>query len=192
MKYIIIVGDGMADEPLKELGGETPLESANTKYFDLLAQKGQTGLVKTNPDGMPPGSDITNMSILGYDPKKYYTGRGPFEAASQEIELKPDDVAFRCNLVTILDGTMIDFTAGHISTEEATQLMKELDNDLGEENIWFYPGISYRNLFVMKYGPLDLKCTPPHDITDKKITTHLQKGQGSEKKIGRASCRERV
>ena len=181
MKHIIIVGDGMADEPLKELNGKTPLQAAKTPFFDLLASKGQTGLAKTNPEGMPPGSDITNMSILGYDPKKYYKGRGPFEAASQGIELKSEDVAFRCNLVTIKNDTMIDFTAGHITTDEAKTLMGELDQNLGEENVWFYPGVSYRNLVIIKYGPLEVKCIPPHDITDKKINSYLPQGEGSQR-----------
>ena len=140
MKYIILIGDGMSDYPLKELGGKTPLEAAKTPNMDFLAQNGECGFVQNVPAGMPPGSDVAAMSIFGYDPKKYYTGRGPLEAASLGVKLKKNEVAFRCNLVTVKDGKMDDFTAGHISNEEAEKIIKTLDKKLGSKTVKFYPG----------------------------------------------------
>jgi 2,3-bisphosphoglycerate-independent phosphoglycerate mutase len=176
MKYLVLIGDGMSDYPLKELGGKTPLEYAKTPNMDFLAQHGTCGWVNNIPAGMSPGSDVAAMSIFGYDPKKFYTGRGPLEAASLGIKLKKDEVAFRCNLVTIKDGKMDDFTAGHISTKEADQILKTLNNKLGGKGIKFVTGLSYRHLLIIRHSALGirhLRTTPPHDITGKLIEDHL-------------------
>ena len=180
MKYAILIGDGMSDYPLKELGDKTPLEAAKTPNMDWIAANGITGTAKTVPDGFKPGSDIANLSIFGYDPAKYFSGRGPLEAANMGVKLKPNDVAFRCNVVTIKDGIMDDFTAGHITNEEADELIKFIDKKLGSKEVKFYPGVSYRHLTVMENGPAEAECTPPHDITDKQITGYLPKGKGSD------------
>jgi len=183
VKYLVLIGDGMSDLPLKELNNKTPLEAAKTPNMDFLAQNGVCGWVNNVPAGMQPGSDTANMSIMGYDPKKYLVGRGPFEAASLGVKLKAGEVAFRCNLVTVKDGKMKDFTAGHISTKEATRIMKMLDSKLGGQEIKFYPGLSYRHLLVMsndKCQMTNVKTTPPHDITGQKIGKYLPKGKGSE------------
>ncbi len=185
MKYIILIGDGMADYPLEELGGKTPLEVAHIPNMNLMARKGKLGLVKTIPEGLNPGSDIANLSILGYDPKEYYSGRAPFEAASIGLKLSPADVAFRCNLVTlcIKEGQtyMDDYSAGHISTEEAIEIINEIDSSLGTEDIKFYPGVSYRHLMVWKNGQEELNTTPPHDISGKAIDPYLPSGKGEER-----------
>ena len=178
MKYIILLGDGMADWSIDELGGKTPLEYASTPNMDIIAG-GTKGMVKTVPDGMHPGSDVANMSVLGYNPKKYYTGRAPLEAVSQNIELKPEDVAYRCNFVNIEDGIMKDFSAGHIPTEKARELIKILNENLDFEGIEFYPGVSYRNLMIWRAGKTD-NTTPPHDISDKQIEPYLPKGGASQ------------
>jgi len=180
MKYAVLIGDGMADYPLKELGDKTPLEVAKTPNMDWIAENGITGIVKTIPNGFKPGSDIASLSIFGYDPAKYYTGRGPLEAANMGVKLKENDVAFRCNLVTVKNGIMDDFTAGHITNEEAEKLIKSIDKELGREEIRFYPGVSYRHLTVMENGPVEAKCTPPHDITGKQIEGYLPKGAGGD------------
>ncbi len=175
MKYLILLGDGMADWPIKELDGKTPLEYANTPNMDLIAG-GLKGMVKTVPDGMHPGSDVANMSVLGYNPKAYYTGRAPLEAVSQDIKLDKNDVAYRCNFVTIDNGIMKDFSANHIPTEKARKLIDLLNKHLRFEGIEFYPGVSYRNLMIWRDGKTD-KTTPPHDISDKPIEPHLPKGE---------------
>ncbi len=187
MKYIILIGDGMSDYPIEELGNKTPLEAANTPNMDMLAQRGSIGLVKNVPDEYPPGSDVAILSVLGYDPAKYYTGRSPLEAASIGVELAPDDLAVRCNLVTLgqKDGKvyMDDFSAGHITTDEAREIIKGIDRELGKEGIRFYPGVSYRHLMVWHGGPDGLETTPPHDISGKEIKDYLPKGKGSDKFI---------
>lgn len=184
MKYIVVVPDGMADYPVEELGGKTPLEVAHTTNMTYLAQHGATGLVKTIPDKMPPGSDIGNMSILGYDPHVSHTGRAPLEAANQNIILKDNEVAFRCNLITTTDDTMADYSAGHITTKEASILIEELNKHFGSEVLKFYPGKSYRHLLVLKVDdPLEylkIRTVPPHDILGKKIKTYLPKGDRAE------------
>jgi 2,3-bisphosphoglycerate-independent phosphoglycerate mutase len=192
MKYIILLGDGMADRPHAKLGGKTCLQAAKTPNLDRLATVGQVGMVHTVPEGFPPGSDVANLTVMGYDPRKYYTGRSPLEAASIGVKLGPDDVAFRCNLVTlrILGGkssagrgrraVMEDFSAGHITTEEARLLIEELDGKLGSDRIRFYPGVSYRHLMVWKSGKEKIECTPPHDIQDKDIQDYLPRGEGDE------------
>ncbi len=189
MKYIILIGDGMSDEPIPELGNKTPLEAANTPNMDFLAQNGSIGLSKNVPDGYPPGSDVAILSVLGYDPRKYYTGRSPLEAASIGVELSKDDLALRCNLVALLEQGgkifMNDYSAGHITTDEAKRIILDLDKELSDNGIKFYPGVSYRHLMVWNCGPdaAKMETTPPHDITGKEITDHLPKGEGSKKLI---------
>ena len=184
MKYIILVGDGMADLPLAELGERTPLEAARTPNMDFIAQHGTLGRVKTIPDRMSPASDVANLSILGYDPQKYYTGRGPLEAANLGVELESDDVAFRCNLITATGDTLMDYSGGHIKSEEAAILINFVNQNLGTNRIRFYPGVSYRHLTVIKRGAeellQDLKCRPPHDITGQSISRNFPKGKGAE------------
>lgn len=183
MKYIILLGDGMADYPLEALNGKTPLEYARTPNMDKIAQEGTVGLIDTIPSGFPPGSDVAIMAVLGYNPQEYYTGRGPLEAASMGVRLGADDVAFRCNLVT-LGGTpqsiMEDFTAGHITSEEAKIIINDINKELGTDSFQFYPGVSYRHLCVWKDGKHHLETTPPHDITGKEIKKYLPRGDGEE------------
>jgi 2,3-bisphosphoglycerate-independent phosphoglycerate mutase len=184
MKYVILLGDGMADEPLDVLGNQTPLEYARTPYMDRMASEGTLGLIDTIPSGFPPGSDVANLAVLGYDPRVCYTGRGPLEAASMGITLAPEDVAFRCNLVALgsdKDPVMDDFTAGHISSEEARRIMIDLDRKIGSEDFRFYPGVGYRHLLVWKGGEAELSTTPPHDITGKAIGPYLPSGRGADK-----------
>ncbi|MDE6275062.1 MAG: cofactor-independent phosphoglycerate mutase [Clostridia bacterium] len=183
MKYVVILGDGMADYPSKALGGRTPLEVANKPNIDDLCKKGKLGLVKTVPDGMKPGSDVANLSMMGYAPDKYYTGRSPLEALSIGIDLKDTDLAIRCNLVTLsdeenyADKTMLDYSAGEISTEEAKELIEYLQQNLGDEYIDFHAGVSYRHCLVAHNAEKGTDFTPPHDISDKKITEYLPKGE---------------
>ena len=164
MKSIIILGDGMADEPIAALGGKTPLQFAHTPYMDKLAELGVTGRLKTVADGFHPGSEVANMSVLGYDLPTVYEGRGVLEAASMGVQLAPDEIAMRCNLVCIEKDILKNHSAGHITTQEADELIKFLNKQLGTENIHFYTGVSYRNLLVIKGGNKHLKCTPPHDV----------------------------
>lgn len=187
MKYVVIIGDGMADRPIVELGGKTPLQVAKTPYMDMLASKGKVGMVRTIPIGLHPGSDIANLSILGYDPAVYYTGRAPLEAASMGIEIKESDVAYRCNLVSLkfckgmTNAVMDDYSAGHISSQESRALIEEIQAKIGDEEFSFYPGVSYRHLMVWKDGCLDVECVPPHDISGKLISDYLPVGRCSEK-----------
>ena len=193
MKYIILQGDGMADYPLDSLGGKTPLEAARTPNMDWLAARGVFGMAHVIPKGFPPGSDVGNMSIMGYDPALYHTGRSPLEAASMGVALGSKDIAFRCNLVTIggsgSDQFMEDFTAGHISTEEAAEIIRDLGRELGGDGIEFFPGVSYRHLMVWRNGQEKMETTPPHDITDQKIASYLPRGDGADRllKLMRAS-----
>jgi 2,3-bisphosphoglycerate-independent phosphoglycerate mutase len=186
MKYVVIIGDGMADRPIKELGGKTPLQQAYTPHMNRLVQEGIIGKVRTIPQGFHPGSDVANLSILGYNPLKFYTGRAPFEAASIGIGLKEDDVPFRCNLVTLKydkykkKAVMEDYSSGHITTEEAKELISEIDKKLGTEDIHFYPGVSYRHLMVWSRGSADIECIPPHDIIGKEIADYLPVGNGED------------
>lgn len=173
MKYIVILGDGMADDPLGELGGKTPLEYARTPNMDRLARDGACGMLRTIPDGFEAGSDIANMAILGYAPEKYYTGRGPLEALSMGIDLAPEDVAYRCNLVTLEENTMTDFSAGHISSAEGKLLFSALQRALPE--VMLRAGVSYRNLLVVHNGR-GAVSTPPHDIVGQGIAPFLPKG----------------
>lgn len=184
MKYIVIVPDGASDYPLEALGGKTPLEVAATPFMDFLAKKGILGRVKTVPRGFSPSSDIANLSLLGYDPKKYYTGRGPLEAANLGVELGELDLAFRCNLITEAEGKILDYSAGHITDREAKIFIEHLNKNLGKVDIEFYPGKSYRNLLVIRNGVnfgLDrLKCFAPHDIMGKDTTRHFPRGENSQ------------
>jgi 2,3-bisphosphoglycerate-independent phosphoglycerate mutase len=184
MKYIVLVPDGASDYPLKELSGRTPLQATNIPHMDRLAREGLLGTVRTIPWGMSPGSDVANLSIMGYDPTRFYTGRGPLEAASLGVELKADEVAFRCNLVTVADGRLIDYSAGHITSEEARLLIEDLQKKLGSDNIRFYPGISYRHLLVLHNGAAQARCLPPHDIVGSQIEASFPSGQGSEELLG--------
>ncbi len=184
MKYVVIIGDGMADRPINELGGKTPLQKASTPNMDSMSVSGNPGRVRTIPMGMHPGSDVANLSILGYDPQLYYTGRAPLEAASIGVSLSGSDVAFRCNLVTLRFGddgssaVMEDYSSGHISTEEGRELIRDLDRRLGTEAIRFYPGVSYRHLMIWSGGPPDVQCVPPHDIIGRDIADYLPAGEG--------------
>ncbi len=184
MKYIILVGDGMADYPIPELGRQTPLEVAKTPNMDSVAQAGKCGLVRTIPPGMKAASDVANLSILGYDPTTFYTGRGPLEAANMGVELESKEVAFRCNLITASEDILVDYSAGHISTEETKVLISSLNEKLASERIRFYPGVSYRNLLVIRGAggikDLSAECIPPHDITGEKISKNLPRGKGAE------------
>lgn len=164
MKYIIILGDGMADEPLEKLGGKTPLQAANTPHIDKLARMGKTGMLDTIPPGMHPGSEIANLAVMGYNVPEVFEGRGVLEAASMGVELNEGDLALRCNLICVENNTIKNHSAGHISSEEAAELMTFLNKKLGNEMILFYPGVSYRNLLVIKGGNKEINCTPPHDV----------------------------
>jgi 2,3-bisphosphoglycerate-independent phosphoglycerate mutase len=179
-RYAIIVPDGAADEPLEQLGNKTVLEVAQTPNMDKISTEGRQGIVRTVPDDMEPGSDVAQMSVLGYDPRKYYTGRAPIEAVARNIDLGADDWVFRCNLVTIVDGKMADHSAGHISTEEASALIKELNDSFGSEQARFYQGLSYRHLLVFKGQDFDVQTYPPHDWIGTAVEKILPRGKGAE------------
>ncbi len=187
MKYIVLLGDGMSDEKIESLGNRTPLQAAHIPNMDYMARRGRIGLARTVPQGYPPGSDVANLSVFGYDPRSCYTGRSPLEAASMGIELGPDDVAFRINLVNLETraGTLLmkDYSAGHISTEEGHELVAALQKELGNDEFQFYPGISYRHLLVWRGGNERISATPPHDITGQSILDFLPSGEGAEKLI---------
>ena len=187
MKYIILQGDGMADYPLESLGGKTPLEAAKTPNMDWLAARGVFGIAHVIPEGFPPGSDVGNMSIMGYNPAIYHTGRSPLEAASMGVTLGLKDVAFRCNLVTFggsgADTFMEDFTAGHISSEEAAQIIRDLARELGGDGIEFFSGVSYRHLMVRRDGKEKMNTTPPHDITDQQVAPYMPTGDGADELV---------
>ncbi|HMK77479.1 MAG TPA: cofactor-independent phosphoglycerate mutase [Thermodesulfobacteriota bacterium] len=188
MKYVIIVGDGMADYPVESLKGKTPLMVAGTPHMDWMANQGEIGLVRTIPEGFTPGSEIANLSIFGYNPVRYYTGRGPLEAASLGVKLAADDIAFRCNLVTLkFQGSKIfmeDFSAGHITNEEARKVILDIDKQMGTNEIRFYTGVSYRHLMVLKNGAAKfsdlekLEVLPPHDLIGKEISSCLPQMAG--------------
>ena len=191
MKYVVVVGDGMADEPLEELGGRTPLEVSRTPHMDHFARNGRVGLVRTIPEGMPAGSDVANMSLMGYSPRTYYTGRAPLEAASMGLDLGPDDVAFRCNLVTLEERGeglfMGDYSGGSISTERARPYIDVLNDRLAGPDFEFHPGVSYRHILLWKGGRKafdGLETTPPHDILDQPVDPHLPSGPGGREVRG--------
>lgn len=183
MKYIVILGDGMSDWKIPALKNKTCLEAAKTPNLDKLAPISEAGLCLTVPDGLKPGSDVANMSVLGFNPKKFYTGRSPLEAVSMGIDLKPTDVTLRCNLVTLSDGEpyenkiMVDYSAGEISTEEAAELINYLKEHFDDEKFRLYAGISYRHCLVVSNGKTGHGLTPPHDISDKCVNGHLPKGE---------------
>lgn len=187
MKIIVLLGDGMSDQPCKELDGRTPLQAAKTPNMDRMAQNGMTGLAKTVPDGLPPGSDVANLSVFGYDPRNCYTGRSPLEAISMGVRLAPNDVAFRMNLVTLspYQGRiyMEDFSAGHISSDESHQLVATLQQELGDDQFEFYPGVGYRHLLVWRNGKDGMTATPPHDISCREILSYLPQGEGATELI---------
>lgn len=181
MKYVFFVPDGAADYPCDALGGQTPLEYAATPNMDFMAREGRGGTVQTIPAGMGSGSDIATLSLMGYDPLEYYTGRGPLEAAYRGIRLRPGEFAYRCNLVTEADGRLIDYSAGHITTPEARDLIASLDKALGTPTVSFSPGVSYRHLLILKEGGSDKTvCRPPHDVLDEPVGAVLPTGEGSE------------
>ncbi|MEI7640866.1 MAG: cofactor-independent phosphoglycerate mutase [bacterium] len=179
MKYIILLADGMADRPIASLGNKTPLEAAHTPNMDMLASLSQVGMVKTLVEGYPLGSDVGNMTVLGINPNDHYTGRAALEAANMKIEMGTKDVAFRCNLVTIKDNAMLDYSAGHISTEEAKILIKLIDKKLGGPDFRFYPGKSYRHIMVTNSGETT-KTIAPHDITGQEIEPNFPQGAKSK------------
>ena len=181
MKYIVLLGDGMADYPSARLGGKTPLECALTPFLDQIAAHGTLGLVDTIPEGFTPGSDVANLSVLGYDPAQTYTGRGPLEAASMGIHMNPDDVAYRCNLVCLGDkdtdsAFMEDFTAGHISSAEASQIIYDLNRKFNSPLYQFFAGVGYRHLLVWRNATASPRTTPPHDITGQPVAQYLPQG----------------
>ena len=179
-KYVIIIPDGAADEPIDKFDGKTVLEAADIPNIDRISTEGRAGMAQTIPPGMPAGSDVAMMSVIGYDPRRYYTGRAPIEAVARDIKLSSDDWVFRCNLVTIADGKMADHSAGHITSEEAAKLVKELNDGLGNEQIHFYPGVSYRNLLVIRGMDFEVKTQPPHDIIGSSVEKNLPRGKNSE------------
>lgn len=190
MKYVVVLCDGMADYPVPALGGKTPMMCADKPHIDALAKKAEVGLVRTVAPGMKPGSDVANMSVLGFDPKKYYTGRSPLEAASIGVDLKDTDVTLRTNLVTLsdeenyADKTMVDYCAGDISTEEAAEIMRDVQAHFGNSEFSFYPGVSYRHCLVWANGTTDLgDMTPPHDISGRVIGEYLSKSENAKKLV---------
>ncbi len=180
MKYLLIVPDGMADEPVAELDGRTPLMAARTPHLDAIVQAGMVGRVQTIPAGMTPGSDVAALSIMGYDPARYYTGRAPLEAAAQGIELGAHDVAWRCNLITSDGERLIDYSAGEISSEEGAVLIAVIDEKLGSPRRRFYPGVSYRNLLVWAEGSVEVGAKLPHDIMGQLIAPNLPQGDNED------------
>ena len=186
MKYIVVLGDGMADYPVDELSGKTPLECAKKPNIDYMAAHGEVGLVKNVPKTLSPGSDVANLAAMGYDPLKYYSGRSPLEAVSVGVNMKDTDIIFRCNLVTVTDEekyedkTITDHSADEITTEEARELIKAVNDAFANEKFSFYPGVSYRHIMVWDKGPLDFTLTPPHDILERNVKDYMPKGEGSE------------
>ena len=181
MKYLIVLGDGMADRPVPELNNQTPLRLAVKPTIDRLARMGQVGLVRTVPDGMKPGSDVANLSVMGYDPARYYSGRSPLEALSIGVPMTATDVAMRANLVTLSDpdlskAVMTDYSAGEISTEEARVLIEDLAKELDSDRFRLYPGVSYRHCLLVKNGSTAVSLTPPHDISGQPVRDHLPQG----------------
>ena len=190
MKYIVVLYDGMADYPVPALGGKTPMELAKKPCLDKLASMGEVGLVKTVAEGLKPGSDIANMSVLGYNPKECYTGRSPLEAVSIGVNMLDSDIIFRCNLVTLSDEenyedkTMVDYSAGDISTADAAEIIKRVEEHFGNDIFKFYSGVAYRHCLVWHEGTLDLgKLTPPHDISGKVIGDHLSTSENAKELI---------
>ena len=180
MKYIVILGDGMADEPIVELGNKTPLQFAHKPYIDKIAALGRCGMLQTIPKGFEPGSEIANLSVLGYDVSKVYEGRGSLEAASMGVPIKQGEMAMRCNLICIENKKLKNHSAGHISTEEAAELIQFLNRELSSEFVKFYSGVSYRHLITVKGGNKQIKCTPPHNVPDTPWKDVLIKAETNE------------
>ncbi|MBE7038961.1 MAG: cofactor-independent phosphoglycerate mutase [Ruminococcaceae bacterium] len=186
MKYIVVLGDGMSDYPVKELGNKTPLECAKKPRIDYLCQKGEIGLVSNVPKSLKPGSDVANLSAMGYDPEIYYSGRSPLEAVSMGVDIKETDVVFRCNVVTVSDEEnyedkrVVDHSADEITTEEARELIKAVNEAFKNEYLTFYPGVSYRHAMVWDKGSLNVELTPPHDILEKRLGDYIPKGDGAD------------
>lgn len=188
MKYLLILGDGMADHKIPSLDNKTPLAAAKKPDIDALASQSVLGMVKTIPDGMEPGSGPANMAVMGYSPEEYYTGRSPLEAVSLGIDMTTTDTAYRTNLVTINipegknyeDATMVDYSSGEITTKESTELIKAVEEEFGKEGMHFFPGRSYRHCLIWDKGPLDITFTPPHDITGKPVAGHLPEGDRAD------------
>ena len=194
MKYIIILGDGMADEPIAELGGKTPLQAAEKPYMDMLAATGRCGMFATVPAGFHPGSEIANMTVLGYNVAKEFEGRGSLEAASMGVELHPGEMAMRCNLICVQDGKIKNHSAGHISNEEAKTLIDFLQKELGDDTFTFHSGVSYRHLLVMKGGDKRLNCTPPHDVpgtpfADVMVKATAPEAEGTARRLNELTLR---
>lgn len=183
MKYIVVLGDGMADEPILELGGKTPLEAADTPVMDMLARKGRVGQLITVPEGFHPGSEIANLSVLGYNVPEVFEGRGVLEAANMGVDIKPGDMAMRCNLICISDGRIKNHSGGHISTEEAHEIIATLQHELGDDTVQFYPGVSYRHLLILKGGDKRVSCTPPHDVPGTAFTDVMVKADVPEAEV---------
>ncbi|MCQ2471055.1 MAG: cofactor-independent phosphoglycerate mutase [Clostridia bacterium] len=188
MKYVVVLYDGMADYPIDVLGGKTPMMVANKPIFDSLAQKGEVGLVRTIGEGQKPGSEIGNLTVMGYDPKKYFTGRSPLEAVSIGVKMAEDDIALRCNIVTLSDEenyddkTMVDYSAGDISSEEAAEIIKTVQENFGGGEFDFYSGVSYRHCLIHHKGTTDLgKMTPPHDISGKVVGSYISTSPNAKK-----------
>ena len=182
MKHIILLGDGMADEPIEELGGQTPLQYAHTPHMDWLAAQGVTGQMKTVADGFHPGSEVANMAILGYDLPSVYEGRGVLEAASIGVDLQPGEMALRCNLICTEGEVLKNHSAGHITTEESAELIQALNEQLGSERVRFQLGVSYRHLLIIRGGDKRIDCTPPHDVPQQPFRPLLVKAQVPEAK----------
>ncbi len=183
MKYLIILADGASDEPIEELGGKTPLMAANTPNIDKLCKLGVSGLLDTVPPTLHPGSEVANMMVMGYDAEKYYKGRGVLEAASMGVKTSLSDLVFRCNLISVEDEKILNHSAGHITTEEAKEIMEFLQEKLGSEKVNFYPGVSYRHLLVVDGGSDKINCVPPHDVPGtpiKKVMPSVKEAEAQE------------
>lgn len=190
MKYAVILYDGMADLPVEELGGKTPMEAANKPNFDAFAKKGEIGIVRTVANGLKPGSDVANLSVLGYDPKKYYTGRSPLEAVSIGVKMLDDDIALRCNLVSLsdeknyCDKKMVDYSGGDISTPEAAEIIKSVEEHFGNDIFKFYAGVQYRHCLIWHKGTVDLgSMTPPHDISGRVVGEYLSESENAKELV---------
>ncbi len=177
MKYIVILIDGAADEPIEQFGGKTILEAAHKPNMDALCQRGATGMLKTVPDTLHPGSEVANMTIMGYETEKLYQGRGVLEAAAIGIDFEPSDLVMRCNLVSVHDGILLNHSGGHITTEDAGQLIDELNAKLGSDTVKFYKGVSYRHILIIKNGKNDLQMTPPHDVPGARVDDVMPKSK---------------
>lgn len=191
-KYVIIVPDGAADEPMAQFDDKTPLEAAQTPNMDRISREGRQGLVRTVPEGMEPGSDVAQMSLLGYDPLRHYRGRAPIEAAAREIKLTPEDWVFRCNLVTLADGKMADHSAGHISSEEAGSLIDELRTRIDDTHLSLHAGVNYRHLLVFSGMEFDVRTYPPHDHIGTAVEKLLPRGKGADQLIDLMNLSQQV